>query len=109
IHDYDIDPTYVANNIDSVKSLSLSSGKRLLYEEFGALGGSKQSQIQAVTNTLISTGVPWMYWEIMKPGMGSSDYEVWTDEASWSTLKSQSIATRAHVGEFGWPEIDGGS
>ncbi|KAG6810440.1 hypothetical protein H0H92_011859 [Tricholoma furcatifolium] len=108
IHDYDIDPTYVATNIDAVKPTALSSGKRLLYEEFGAMGDTKQSAIQNVTDTLISTGVPWMYWEIMKPGQGAANYEVWTDEPSWSTLQSQSIATRAHVGEFGWPEIDGG-
>ncbi|KAF8065048.1 glycoside hydrolase family 5 protein [Lyophyllum atratum] len=107
LHDYNVDPSYVASHIDAVKGIALSSGKRLLYEEFGALGSNKQSQIQAVTNTLISTGVPWMYWEVTKPGMGSSDYEVWTDEPSWTTLRSQSLATRQHVGEFSWPEIDG--
>ncbi|KAH0578621.1 hypothetical protein H2248_003759 [Termitomyces sp. 'cryptogamus'] len=108
IHDYNLDPSYVATNIDAVKEISLSSGKRLLYEEFGALGSTKQSQIQAVTDTLISTGVPWMYWELTKPGTGAANYEVWTDEPSWSTLQSQSKATRKHIGEYGWPEIDGG-
>ncbi|GLB39737.1 putative cellulase (glycosyl hydrolase family 5) [Lyophyllum shimeji] len=106
LHDYNLDPSYVASHIDAAKPMALSSGKRLLYEEFGATGSSKQSQIQAVTNTLISTGVPWMYWEVMKPGKGSSDYEIWTDEPSWSTLRSQSLATRQHIGEFSWPEID---
>ncbi len=57
IHDYNIDPSYVASNIDSTKPTALSSGKRLLYEEFGANGGSKQSQIQAVTNTLVSVSL----------------------------------------------------
>ena len=54
IHDYNLDPTYVATNIDAVKGVSLNSGKRLLYEEFGGLGGTKQNQIQVVTDTLIS-------------------------------------------------------
>lgn len=108
LHDYNVDPSYIASHVDAAKPSALSSGKRLLYEEFGASGGSKQSQIQAATNTLISTGVPWMYWEVTKPGMGSSDYEVWTDEPSWSTLQSQSLATRQQGGEFGWPEIDSG-
>ncbi|PFH51190.1 glycoside hydrolase family 5 protein [Amanita thiersii Skay4041] len=109
IHDYNIDPSYVASHIDAVKPTALNSGKRLLYEEFGALGSNKNNQIKAVTDTLISTGVPWMYWEVMKPGMGSNDYEVWTDEPSWPTMQSQSQATRQHIGEFSWPEIDGGA
>ncbi|EMD36754.1 glycoside hydrolase family 5 protein [Gelatoporia subvermispora B] len=106
IHDYNIDPSYVASGVDAVKPSALSSGKRLLYEEFGAEGSTKQPDIEAVTNTLISTGVPWMYWEITKPGAGSSNYEVWTDEPSWVTLQSQSITTGQQSGEFSWPEID---
>ncbi|TFK31397.1 glycoside hydrolase family 5 protein [Crucibulum laeve] len=109
LHDYNLDSSYIASHIDAAKPLALNSGKRLLYEEFGATGSSKQSQIQAVTNTLISTGVPWMYWEMMKPGMKSNDYEVWTDEPTWSTLASQSQVTRKQGGEFAWPEIDGGA
>ncbi|KIJ64683.1 glycoside hydrolase family 5 protein [Hydnomerulius pinastri MD-312] len=106
LHDYNLDPSYIASYVDSGKSQALSSGKRLLYEEFGAEGSSKQSEIQSATNMLISTGVPWMYWEIVKPGSGSSNYEVWTDEASWSTLQSQSLTTNQQSGEFAWPEID---
>ncbi|KAF9531071.1 glycoside hydrolase family 5 protein [Crepidotus variabilis] len=109
LHDYNIDPSYVASHIDAAKPSAMSNGKRLLYEEFGATGGNKQGQIKAVTDTLIATGVPWMYWEIAKPGMGSSDYEVWTDEPTWSTLKSQSQTSRSKGGQFGWPEIDNGA
>lgn len=107
LHDYNLDTNYVASHIDAAKPLAINSGKRMLYEEFGALGGSKQSQIQSITNLLMATGVPWMYWEIVKPGQGANDYEVWTDEPSWSTLASQSSATRKLGGEFGWSEIDG--
>ncbi|KAF9453364.1 glycoside hydrolase family 5 protein [Macrolepiota fuliginosa MF-IS2] len=109
LHEYNLDTSYVASHVDAAKPLAVSSGKRMLYEEFGATGSSKQSQIQSITNLLIATGVPWMYWEMMKPGQGPNDYEVWTDEPSWSTLASQSSATRQQGGEFGWPEIDGGS
>lgn len=106
LHDYNLDPSYVASHVDSGKSQALASGKRLLYEEFGALGSDKQSQISTVVSKLISTGVPWMYWELTKPGAGSSNYEVWTDEPSWSTLQSASLITIEQGGEFGWPEID---
>ena len=30
--------------------------------------------------------IPWLYWEITKPGKGSSDFEVWTDEESWGVI-----------------------
>src|ERR1700729_526739 len=38
LHDYDLDPSYVASNIDPAKTSAITSGQRLLYEEFGALG-----------------------------------------------------------------------
>ncbi|KAK7680329.1 hypothetical protein QCA50_016569 [Cerrena zonata] len=106
LHDYNLDTSYVASHVDAAKPLALQSGKRLLYEEFGANGSNKQSQIQSITNLLISTGVPWMYWEVTNPGKGATDYEVWTDEPSWGTLKSQSLVTHQQGGEFGWNEID---
>ena len=54
LHDYNLDTSYVASHVDAAKPLALNSGKRLLYEEFGANGGNKQSQIQSITNLLIS-------------------------------------------------------
>jgi len=54
LHDYNVNPSYVASQIDAAKPKAMSSGKRLLYEEFGASGSSKQSQIGAVINTLVS-------------------------------------------------------
>lgn len=54
LHDYNLDPSYVASHVDPGKSQALASGKRLLYEEFGALGSDKQSQISTVVSTLIS-------------------------------------------------------
>lgn len=57
LHDYNIDPSYVASHIDAAKPSAMSNGKRLLYEEFGATGGNKQGQIKAVTDTLIAVGL----------------------------------------------------
>lgn len=54
LHDYNLDTSYVASHVDAAKPLALNSGKRLLYEEFGATGSNKQSQIQSITNLLIS-------------------------------------------------------
>ena len=54
LHDYNLDPSYVASHVEAGKSQALASGKRLLYEEFGALGSNKQSQISTVVSTLIS-------------------------------------------------------
>lgn len=78
LHDYNLDPNYVASRIDGVKARARSSGQRMIYEEYGALGSSKQSQISAVTNKLLATGVPWMYWEVshssFSPFRAISDY-----------------------------------
>ncbi|CAL1710284.1 unnamed protein product [Somion occarium] len=43
LHDYNLDSSYVASHVDTAKPLALQSGKRLLYEEFGALGGISSS------------------------------------------------------------------
>lgn len=56
IHDYNLDSSYVSSKVNAAKPLALKNGKRLLYEEFGALGSTKQSQIKSVTNTLLSVG-----------------------------------------------------
>lgn len=56
LHDYNLDTNYVASHIDAAKPLALANGKRMLYEEFGATGSNKQSQIQSITNLLISVG-----------------------------------------------------
>ncbi|EGO01166.1 glycoside hydrolase family 5 protein [Serpula lacrymans var. lacrymans S7.3] len=106
IHDYDLDTSYIASYLNPAKTQALASGQRIIYEEFGAEGSTKQSDIQSVTSFLSSTGVPWMYWEVLLPGGGSANYEVWTDEASWSTLQSESLSTNQQAGEFAWPEIN---
>lgn len=58
LHDYNLDPSYIASHVDAAKPMALSSGKRLLYEEFGALGDDKQSQISATVNLLIAVRLP---------------------------------------------------
>lgn len=84
LHDYNLDANYLTLYVDAAKAV-IASGQRLLYEEFGAIGGNKQSDIQSITETLNSvrdflyrvkivtenkaecagqTGVPWMYWEL---------------------------------------------
>ena len=53
IHDYSTDPSYIGSGIDAAKPSALNSGKRLLYEEFGSEGSTKQSDIDSVTQLLI--------------------------------------------------------
>jgi hypothetical protein len=54
LHEYNLDTSYVSSHVDSAKPLAINSGKRMLYEEFGALGDSKQNQIQSITNLLMA-------------------------------------------------------
>ncbi|KLO18933.1 glycoside hydrolase family 5 protein [Schizopora paradoxa] len=106
LHSYNLDPFYLAYYTNLGKSLAVPSGKRLLFEEFGAEGSDKQGEISSAITTLISTGIPWAYWELSIPGQSSSSYEVWTDEPSWSTIKAGALNTIEKGGESNWSEID---
>lgn len=86
VHSYDLSD--LANNIGKFVSRAKSAGKQLIAGEWGATGGNKASAIASTANALKKSGVPQMYWEVTKPGAGSADFEVWTNEAAaWAALK----------------------
>lgn len=57
LHDYNLDPNYVASQIDAAKPKAQAAGKRMLYEEFGATGDDKASKLKAVTDKLIAVSI----------------------------------------------------
>ncbi|KAF2757650.1 glycoside hydrolase [Pseudovirgaria hyperparasitica] len=65
-----------------------SAGKLVLFEEFGAIGDSKSSQVQQHIDVFNGLKAPWMIWQINKPGKGSADFEFWTDEATYGVVKT---------------------
>lgn len=86
VHDYGTDAWATAATLDTAQQKAWNMGKTLVFEEWGALGDNKASIIADFAQALKSYNIPWLYWEIVKPGKGSSDFEVWTDEDSWGVL-----------------------
>ena len=67
-----------------------SANKLMLFEEFGATGDSKSAILGQHIDVFNGLGVPWMPWQISKPGNKASDYEFWTDEPSYGVVKDGS-------------------
>ena len=62
----------------------------MLFEEFGATGDNKADVIGQHIDVFNSLRVPWSPWQISKPGKGTADYEFWTDEPTYGTVKDGS-------------------
>jgi len=86
IHSY-YTSDFNTQDFNSVTNAALLYKKRLLVEEFGASGSGKQSSLQSQINFFNSYGIPWMFWQTMKPG-NPNDHETYTNEAAWSTICS---------------------
>jgi len=86
VHDYGTNAWNTAAALGDAATKAAGYGKTILFEEWGALGDSKAAIIGDFAEALKSYGIPWLYWEIVKPGKGSSDFEVWTDESAWNVL-----------------------
>lgn len=86
LHDYNIDPSYIASHVDAAKPSAIASGKRLLYEEFGAEGGSKQSQTSAAINLLIKVSLACLESNALQPIHAFLDWsamDVLGDHKAW--------------------------
>lgn len=75
VHDYGTNAQNTANALTAAKSGS-ASGKIVMMGEWGITGANKASTIAAFVNAFKAAGLPWMYWEVVKPGKASSDFEV---------------------------------
>ena len=86
VHDYGTSASVTVGALVAAQAKASNVGKQILFEEWGALGWNKADTIKAFAAGLAQAGIPWLYWEVVKPGKGDSDYEVWTDEDSWGVL-----------------------
>jgi hypothetical protein len=64
--------------------------KLVLFEEFGATGSDKASVVGQHIDIFNGLKVPWMIWQINKPGKGAADYEFWTNEDTFAVVKQGS-------------------
>jgi mannan endo-1,4-beta-mannosidase len=65
----------------------LAADKLMLFEEFGASGDDKAQVLADHIAVFNDLGVPWMPWQISKPGNGANDFEFWTDEEAYDVVK----------------------
>jgi hypothetical protein len=75
VHDYGTDAWTTANALIAARS-GVASGKIVMMGEWGITGANKASTIAKFVEAFKSAGLPWMYWEIVKPGKAASDFEV---------------------------------
>lgn len=95
---------------EKLNELLRTSPKRFYVEEFGAMDPNKSSdqvkadnlrqQIQACKEA----GVPWMFWQVTKPGNGPKDLEIWTDELAWQAMKNEAYSS--FTSKQSWPEMN---
>ncbi|SCV67580.1 BQ2448_5191 [Microbotryum intermedium] len=84
VHDYGTNAQATANALKAAKTAY--ADKTVMMGEWGVAGGQKASTIAAFVSAFKAAGLPWMYWEIVKPGQGPADFEVWTNEGAWGAL-----------------------
>ncbi|CAK4072827.1 unnamed protein product [Aphanomyces euteiches] len=93
-----------SNVFSQFVSLANQNNKRVIVEEFGYTG-NKAANFANFMSTAQSAGLPWMMWEVLKPG-NTGDYETWTDEGSaWQAIANGAAAANSNKGQFLWPEL----
>lgn len=79
-----------------------SASKLMLFEEFGATGSSKSTTVSQHIDVFNDLAVPWMPWQISKPGKKETDYEFWTDEPTYEAVKDGSNGAASIVAAQKW-------
>ncbi|KAK4046150.1 hypothetical protein OIV83_006291 [Microbotryomycetes sp. JL201] len=86
VHDYGTSAWTTAGALDDARS---KTNKEVIMGEWGIAGPNKAQIIGEFVSAFKSKGLPWMYWQITKPGQCAQDFEVWTDEPAWTALTGQ--------------------
>jgi hypothetical protein len=60
--------------------------KLVLFEEFGATGSNKASLVGQHIDLFNGLKVPWMIWQINRPGKAAEDFEFWTNEDTYKIV-----------------------
>ncbi|KAF2033928.1 hypothetical protein EK21DRAFT_57265 [Setomelanomma holmii] len=79
--------------------------KLVLFEEFGATGNNKASVAGQHIDNFNSLKVPWMIWQISKPGNGAADFEFWTNEPVYDTVKQGATKALSIAGAQTFPKL----
>ena len=88
LHSYDGAESFAQNGPGALARAE-ASNTLVMVEEFGAVGDTKAQQIEDhITIINGQLQMPWMVWEMSKPGSGASDYEIWVDEPAWGVIEN---------------------
>lgn len=88
VHDYSTDVWDTMPTVSTARGTAEANGKQLIFEEWGAVGSGKSSTIYSWVEALYDYDLAGMIWEVVKPGAGNNDYEIWTTDAdgAWASL-----------------------
>uniref|UniRef100_A0A8H7TQ56 mannan endo-1,4-beta-mannosidase n=1 Tax=Bionectria ochroleuca TaxID=29856 RepID=A0A8H7TQ56_BIOOC len=81
---------------------ALNANKLMLFEEFGASGSGKANEIAQHIAVFNDLRVPWLPWQISKPGNGQADFEFWTNEETYGVVRDGSNAAAGLNAAQGW-------
>ncbi|GAA5881239.1 hypothetical protein JCM1840_000635 [Sporobolomyces johnsonii] len=91
VHDYGTSASTTAGAVASAQSKW--PGKKVIMGEWGMTGANKAALVSEFVAAFKAQGISQMYWEVVKPGQASSDFEVWTDEPAWQALTGSAYYT----------------
>ena len=75
VHDYGTSASTAVNALKGARA-GAAKGKVVMMGEWGMTGANKASTIKSFVDAFKAAGLPWMYWEVVKPGKATSDFEV---------------------------------
>lgn len=74
VHDYGTSASVTAGALAAAQASN--PGKQIIMGEWGMAGANKASLVSAFVSAFADHGLSWMYWEVVRPGQASSDFEV---------------------------------
>lgn len=92
-HDYGTTLSVTIPALKSGMEKAEQYGKKFVFGEYGASGVSKAEIITDFVEALNDAEIPHMIWELLKPGKGEEDYEIWTNEAAWQAFVPDSSSS----------------
>ena len=106
VHTYDGVGSW-QGRLGGIVSTARASGKRVIFEEFGADGkqASKSQKLGEQLAAVQRAGLPWAVWQVMKPNQWREFETFVEDGAAWAVLSDYARQAWAGGGAFSWPEM----
>ena len=99
--------TGLSDELPALVKIAHSGQKRIFLQEFGSYGNKKANHTNDQIKVALQNDMPWMYWELSKPG-SEDQLEVWISDNTWTqVLSPQGKNTSKQQINQKWPEIWG--